>query len=41
MHLCVTELKLMTSRVQTSALSYGIPLLEGASMQLPYTFHSE
>ncbi|OJT04841.1 Increased recombination centers protein 22-2 [Trametes pubescens] len=25
----------------TSALSYGIPLLEGASMQLPYTFHSE
>ncbi|KAI0833257.1 hypothetical protein BC628DRAFT_1414087 [Trametes gibbosa] len=25
----------------TSALSYGIPLLEGASMQLPYAFHSE
>lgn len=34
-------LELIMSRAQTSALSYGIPLLEGASMQLPYTFHSE
>ncbi|KAH9856518.1 hypothetical protein C2E23DRAFT_881869 [Lenzites betulinus] len=25
----------------TSALSYGVPLLEGASMQLPYAFYSE
>ncbi|KAI0768112.1 hypothetical protein BD413DRAFT_614768 [Trametes elegans] len=25
----------------TSALSYGIPLLEGATLQLPYAFHSE
>ncbi|CDO74254.1 hypothetical protein BN946_scf184637.g5 [Trametes cinnabarina] len=25
----------------TSALNYGVPLLEGASMQLPYTFYSE
>ncbi|KAI0329075.1 hypothetical protein GY45DRAFT_1325471 [Cubamyces sp. BRFM 1775] len=25
----------------TTALNYGIPLLEGASMQLPYMFHSE
>lgn len=28
-------------RVQTSNLTYGIPLMDGAKVVLPYSFHSE
>lgn len=31
----------LTGRLQTTSVTYGIPLQEGAKLQLPYAFYSE